>query len=294
MFSYSQDRGQHWSAPREIHAIPGLNSAAFQPAVAVNNQGIVGVEWFETRDRRHADSFDLYFAASRDGGSSFTAPVRVSSQTSFPQGNNNLAPFAMENREKGSMSLYFLSPLNRWSGGGDYIGLAADARGAFHAFWPDARDGTYQVYTAAIMVGDAPRPSAAGMTPANVTEKVEFVFERVSYNAATREAIVPVRIRNISSQTLYPPLRVEIKALKRPDLTEQDAGSLSSTPVLLNASNTGRGAGAMFDYSRSLGSLKSLPPGGVSDVVLWKMRLQTQFLTTFYVNAEVQASVEPE
>jgi hypothetical protein len=36
--------------------------------------------------------------------------------------------------------------------GGDYFGLTAGADGRFHLVWSDARDGAFQIWTAAVSV----------------------------------------------------------------------------------------------------------------------------------------------
>jgi len=78
--------------------------------------------------------YRIYFAASIDGGESFTPPQVVSEVVSCPD--------SAANKET----------IGRWARGGDYMGLAAAADGSFHPVWVDARDGAFQVYTARIEV----------------------------------------------------------------------------------------------------------------------------------------------
>ena len=52
--------------------------------------GIVGVTWYDTRDSKDGSQFHEYFTASLDGGKSFLPPVRVSSAPSTPLGPGNM------------------------------------------------------------------------------------------------------------------------------------------------------------------------------------------------------------
>jgi hypothetical protein len=138
MFHYSDDRGGTWSAPRMIDSSAARNAWQYQPVVAVNQNGVVGVAWFDTRVTGDSTRYDEFFTASVDGGSSFMPAIRVSSESSAPRTNGNRAV------------------VDRWLQGGDYAGLVADAGGDFHAFWPDSRSGTFQVYTARVTVHSTP------------------------------------------------------------------------------------------------------------------------------------------
>jgi hypothetical protein len=71
------------------------------------------------------------FAASLDGGASWTRSVRVSTGANA--------------RSQQNESFFLMS-------GGDTAGLAAGADGRFHALWIDNRTGTQQVWTAPITV----------------------------------------------------------------------------------------------------------------------------------------------
>ena len=144
--SSSDDRGTTWSEPRKVAPAGARTTEQFQPAIAVNRDGIVGVTWYDTRDAPAGEfAFHEYFAASLDGGETFTEPHRVSSALSRPVSSGNL----------------------RWQNGGDYMGLAVSADGHFHPVWADARSGTYQVYTAEVRIeyGDAPAPTERGGAP---------------------------------------------------------------------------------------------------------------------------------
>jgi hypothetical protein len=74
-------------------------------------------------------------SASLDGGVTFAPAVRVATDLSCP--------------DPSRAGEY---PVRRWSTGGDYFGFAAGADGRFHVLWPDARDGTFEIWTAAASV----------------------------------------------------------------------------------------------------------------------------------------------
>src|SRR5207302_5716891 len=68
-------------------------------------------------------SYDVFFAASPDGGATWSTPSKLNSTPSIP----DCITF------EGGRQV-------RWTGG-DYTIGAADANGAFHPIWPDWRTG---------------------------------------------------------------------------------------------------------------------------------------------------------
>jgi hypothetical protein len=129
LFSYSADKGLTWSKRAVIsdEAAREKGPDSFLPAVAVNEDGVVGVSCYDTRDLA-ADQvgWDARFRASADGGKTWLPSVRVSRESStFKNARGEL---------------------------GDTGGLAADAEGAFHLLWVDNRTGVQQVWTARVTV----------------------------------------------------------------------------------------------------------------------------------------------
>jgi len=142
LFAWSGDRGKTWSDARPLPGATGGDQ--FQPALAVNDRGVLAGTWYETAPDAAGEGcsrgcFHEYFTASMDGGVTFLPPVRVSSQLSRRR--------------------WRLSTEDHAGNGGDYMGLAADATGAFHPFWADSRTGTFQIYTAVVKVEE---PAARG------------------------------------------------------------------------------------------------------------------------------------
>jgi hypothetical protein len=66
----SSDGGRTWTD----RTLPGVSAFAFEPAIAVDAQGTLGVLWYDLRNDRPDDAVlttDVWFAASDDGGESW-------------------------------------------------------------------------------------------------------------------------------------------------------------------------------------------------------------------------------
>jgi hypothetical protein len=118
--------GVHWTSLGTVASLAGRN--AFFPQAAVSPAGTVSVT-FDALTQPPADdefqtgvqTYDNYYVESSDGGASFTAPLRVSTATSNPDGSsyNNLQE-------------QFI---------GDYIGIVDGPRQAY-VVWTDSRNAT--------------------------------------------------------------------------------------------------------------------------------------------------------
>jgi RNA polymerase sigma factor (sigma-70 family) len=131
MFSRSADKGLTWSKPvplsEQPEPKPGEKAyGALIPSVAVNNQGVVSVTWYDRRGLTGGGKgWNVRLRASLDGGENWLPSVQVNDVGS-------------EKRDTASL--------------GHTAGLAADADGVFHPVWIDNRMGTLQVWTAAVTV----------------------------------------------------------------------------------------------------------------------------------------------
>jgi hypothetical protein len=68
--SRSRDGGVSWTRVSSA----GVGAYAFEPAVAVDSHGTVGITWYDLRNDRPGDgalTADVWFASSRDSGSSW-------------------------------------------------------------------------------------------------------------------------------------------------------------------------------------------------------------------------------
>ncbi|MEO8430652.1 MAG: exo-alpha-sialidase [Acidobacteriota bacterium] len=293
MLTYSSDRGRTWAKPKPVEAAPPAHASQFQPMIAVNSDGVLGVFFYDTDEHPKRDRFDVSFTASVDGGETFLPKKRLSSESSSPFGPGNVRPGPIVQTDRGMFTTYFISGVSRWPDGGDYIGMTADTRGVFHPFWADARSGTYQLFTAAVRVPLEAAPAAAATadrTEAALTDLVTLLFDPVRFDAQTREVLVPVRIKNISKETLYPPFHLEVKELVHPYRVKSK--DETSVPEILNSSNGKTGLGAVFDYSKTLGDLDALPPDAVTNALVWRLKASSNVKTDFYIGSVVTGSIE--
>jgi hypothetical protein len=239
----------------------------------VNDSGVVGVMWLDTRASAAADAYDVYYSTSLDGGRTFLPAVRVSSGTSRPAGPGNMRPGLSRLRYSGdTLAMDFLSGYSRWRDAGDYIGLSADANGVFHPVWPDSRNGTFELQTARIEVLSGTRSAAVMDT---LTRPVGIVVDPSRFDAAARELVVPVRIRNTTADTLFPPIVATLTSVGDTMLVRSGYMSAKDVVTILNSTNTKPGAGASFDFSGALGTLGFLAPGAVSGAVDFRLRVAT-------------------
>jgi hypothetical protein len=270
---WSSDGGATWSAPTRVDAAAPASASQFLPAIAVNDSGVVGVMWLDTRASAADDAYDVFYSASLDGGETFLPAVRVSSQTSRPAGPGNVRPGLGRLRYAGdTLIMDFLSGYSRWRDVGDYVGLTADATGVFHPVWPDSRNGTFYLQTARIELLAEPRAAGAMDT---ATRPVGIVLDPSRFDAGKRELVVPVRIRNTTADTLFPPIVATLTSVGDTMLVRSGYMRSADVVTILNASNARSGGGASFDFSGALGTLGLLAPGAVSGAVDVRLRVAT-------------------
>jgi hypothetical protein len=288
LFSFSRDRGQTWTPPRVLDGNLPAGARQFQPVLAVSKEGVLGALWLDTRNSADGTRYEAFFAASLDGGETFLPSVVVSSEPSLQRGPGNVAVNPMASKYKGEGVLSFLSAYTRWGQGGDYIGMAADRRGVFFPLWPDARSGTFQLYTAAIRVEvpappptpvpgmPTPAPAAAapkapGRVRTMVLDRVDLVFDPSRFDSETNTVEIPVRLKNTSERAIYPPISLEIVGfhcgLAETEEDKRDA------PSVLNAGNGKGGVGAVFPFDASLRGSESLAPGALSSPIVLRFKL---------------------
>ncbi len=85
----SEDRGRSWAQPAVV-----AKGAVQNAMVAVNNDGVVGVAWYDARNdpRGYRGTFrcqHIFFTASTDGGRTFLPDVKVSSAENCPDTPGN-------------------------------------------------------------------------------------------------------------------------------------------------------------------------------------------------------------
>ncbi len=123
LFTRSTDGGLSWSSPLTVNDL--TEGQQFFPAIAVSG-GIVSVAWYDGRLGQLSNgtitSLDVFYAESRDSGSSFSKSFRVTTVSFDP------------NLVKSSDAFIIFQPFI-----GDYISIAASPT-AVHPIWSDNRN----------------------------------------------------------------------------------------------------------------------------------------------------------
>lgn len=136
--THSIDRGRTWTKPVRVSDSVKENTVQRIPALAVIENGVLGIIWYDSRRDSTNQCFDMFFAISLDGGETFLPNVRVSNEMSCSNVKGNIV-----NK---------FDVAERWPVGGDYIGLASSSDGLFHAVWADSRNKVYQLWTTTIRI----------------------------------------------------------------------------------------------------------------------------------------------
>ncbi len=137
----SRDGGLSWGPP--ARATTHERGPFANPVVAVNDEGTVGLAWYDGRHGTAEACWDVYFSASPDGGATFPPEVRLTPQTSCSRVPGNIV-YRSGGRE--------VDVARRWPAGGDYFGLVGGDGGSFHLLWADSRTGVYQLWTTRVEV----------------------------------------------------------------------------------------------------------------------------------------------
>jgi len=225
LLTFSSDKGKTWAPPTMVsddsaRAQPGSGPDDFMSSIAVNSSGVVGVSWYDRRDDPDNLGYSVRFAASWDGGDSFSPSVPVSeSSTRFGSGKDLVDGLAFgggaSRRTDAVIDLAF-GYRDFTVSGGDTAGLAAAADGTFHPFWIDARTGIPQVWTAKVTVeGQAIKNGSAELSAwEDVTNKVVLELVRPTYDRRRRTIEFNACLENTSPNTLIGPLKARVFSLR--------------------------------------------------------------------------------
>ena len=208
ILSISDDTGKTWRTSRLLRASEGLNlkdRLDYSPlaGVAVNRDGVVGIEWMPPNGCP-------LFALSTDGGASATEfralgkcrerePARflplASAKSMDTLSSTNVKPMIAAPETQGFTLRVDTSMM--WS-----VQIVADAAGEFHAFWPERRsDGSVAVLAAAVTVGVG-RPAGVRLEDALDLASgtaIKVLEERFDPDTATFGIDVVVRNRSLST-----------------------------------------------------------------------------------------------
>lgn len=249
-FSYSADKGRTWSRAKTINDEPDRNSPDriadhHMPVVAVNNQGVVGISWYDRRE--HPDDIGWWtrFTASLDGGETFLPSIKVSEAPHEHRDGERLPIFVRSFGEAGRFpSTTITTSIELDEGearGGDTAGMAADANGRFHAVWVDNRTGILQLWTATVSVTGSGIQNGSGELAAltDVTPRVMLDYADTSYDPETGTVSFDATLTNTSMTPISVPIKLRVVGL--------EAGS--GTVQVVNADNRQSGTGAVWDFS---------------------------------------------
>lgn len=266
LFSHSTDKGKSWSKPILLNddqpPLDWMNAPVhFQPVVAVNKDGVVGVMYYDRRESTNNLDWTVRFAASIDGGETFLPSVQVAESPNRYGQETKLVLNARGyggghrplNVDYRGGALKFDLRISQFNlGGGHTAGLDADANGVFHPFWVDNRTGVAQVWTAAVTVNSKAftHGDPELETLQDVSEKVILRYTNPTYDATTGHLGVDVHVQNTSEDTIVFPAKLRVVVL-----TSAGGGILT----IVGADNGFEGVGAIWDLDKVLVNRKLKP-----------------------------------
>lgn len=261
LLSSSPDSGKTWSAPRVVNddrprRAPAEGPHHLHPVVAVNGAGVVGVAWYDRRERPDELGWTVRFSASLDGAETFLPSVKVSERPNSPEVPKHWAlqaytrPPAEDSPAVSTIGLHFFNVI-----GGDTGGHAADAKGTFHPLWVSNATGIAQLWTAPVRVeGAAVEHGDSTLSRlTDVSRAIQLEFTNRMYDVQKRLVEVDVALRNLSQDTVTGPISVRLLDVR------SELGGVR----LLDADNRRPGPGAIWRFGDEIGG-GTLRPGQVS------------------------------
>jgi hypothetical protein len=144
MSAASADGGSTWSAPVRVNDNRNETDAS-NPGIAVSGDGVVGISWNDRRGDPTDRCYQLFFAASVDGASTFSANRRI--------GEGFTCPIGLPGPASAADSA--VDPVNseyRFKNGGDTQGIAGLTDGGFHLAWINGASGQMQLWSTVVTV----------------------------------------------------------------------------------------------------------------------------------------------
>jgi hypothetical protein len=274
-FSYSTDKGKTWTVAQQLsnnRAYDPTNTVEgphdINPAIVVNNKGVVAVFYYEQRQKRYG--YWPKLMVSLDGGETWSESMRLTNiplartsqkmvwrvwRTSYPGMSDSVPLRVMFDPE---------FPATSRPGDGP-SGFDADRNGVFHAFPVIDPNGISQIYTRPVTV------HATARAMREVFNDVRVDFGEYVYDRAAGIVTVDVRVTNISSEPMHGPVKLV--------LSEAPADTLERVDVL-NADNKRIGVGAVWEFPIA-GSAVVLQPGKSTGTRLLSFRFKRKGKTRF-------------
>jgi hypothetical protein len=202
--SSSTDGGRTWSPSRRL----AVASDAYVPAIALNDNGIVGLFWLE-----QTELHCWKFAASSDKGQTFSNPIPVSRCV----GGSRTADLSQSARDASS-AVHLEGTGAGWGLEPDAIGfsviaardglipdrtgLAADSSGVFHAAWPEPTDQNGALWSTSISVGQTRPKTFISESAIDVSHEVALEFANSVFENTSGMYGVDVTVTNTGSKPI--------------------------------------------------------------------------------------------
>jgi hypothetical protein len=119
------------------------------------------------------------------------------------------------------------------------------------------------------------KPSEPARVESPLLGKVELIFDPTRYDPEKKELEIPLRLRNVSKEPIYPPMRLEVTGIGFPEYESEDdrKENAENAPKAVNTSNGKEGVGAVFELENALGNLEALEPEAQTGPVVLRFRL---------------------
>ena len=257
----STDDGRTWRNTRPVDAGVGDQT---NPAITVNNDGVVAVLWNDRRESGESSCFNVRASVSTDGGEHFGASTMLSSTATCPEARGNWTPTAMSimnapmNAGVARPAIQITALPTRFLTGGETQGLEAAPDGSFHALWLDGSSGVMQLRWSRLRAsGSVTRAQETG-APATVPTSTSFDPLRAVRIEVDQPELdftthtVSVRVQLINNGKADVPATVDL-------VLERVSGALENLRAT-NADSGGAGIGARWRMSAASAEL-SLRPG---------------------------------
>jgi BNR repeat-like domain len=249
MLSVSANKGKTWSSPRPVDDNRTWTNGKHGPddvmsELAVNRDGVVGIQWYDRRNSGDDIGYTTRFSASLDGGDTWLPSVPIASAPNVFGGIEHWQLLPSGASPKPGDSQKFSILRWEWIPSGNTAGLVTDAGGVFHGLWVDDRTGIKQLYTASAAVSGTVAKNGGGDLAelTDLSSQLTLQSEDVQYDSASGIVTVEAAIKNIGKTAVHGPLKVRVLTLE----------SECAVPEVVDASNGLRGSGAVWDFTKDL------------------------------------------
>jgi len=231
----SKDMGLNWSSPVQVnddHTQADQNT----PTLAVNNDGTLGISWYDRRNDPKDNCFQEYFSASVDGGLTFLPNVAVQEHPTCTIQPGNWQSNVSQSHDvpRGTYNVVLSSPGLRFMNAGETQGMASLGDRRFQLGWINGESGVMQLSSTIVKVS----ASALGL---DVGEFLEVRTTAPGMDLMEKTVSMQVVVTNRSRRALALPLAIE--------LTRVD--SIFDGLKVRNSDNRLPGVGAVWNLASS-------------------------------------------